>query len=111
MNRSFQSGQLNAPGTACFRSPANQASTPGRRRRPIFQSIALNFFSDTDVWSACAEHQLQRSYTGQWLKTPLDLKIREEEGEKPGVWPEAIESREKIFLRKGERVLGSPQFR
>jgi hypothetical protein len=35
---------------------------------------------------------------------PLDLKIREEEGGRPGIWPEVIESREKIFLEKGERL-------
>jgi hypothetical protein len=37
-----------------------------RRCRPIFNP-SHSTFSDTDVWSACAEHQLQRSYTGQWL--------------------------------------------
>jgi hypothetical protein len=59
-----------------FAAQAKLSEYPGAPPPSDFQSIALNYFSDIDVWSAYAEHQLQRSYTGQWLKTPLDFKYK-----------------------------------
>jgi hypothetical protein len=37
-------------------------------------------------------------------QSPLDLKIREAEGGRPGVWAEVIENREKIFSENGQRA-------
>jgi hypothetical protein len=51
----FVSG-LSSQTIAGFALP-NETNDPSRRPLPAdFQSIALNSFADTDVWSACAEH-------------------------------------------------------
>jgi hypothetical protein len=59
---------------AVGRSQEPLESAAQRNERVPRDAAAVRFsihrtqpFSDIDVWSACAEHQLQRSYTGQWL--------------------------------------------
>jgi hypothetical protein len=57
-------------------------------------------FSDIDVWSACAEHQLRRSSDWPVVESPLGFNISEEGkgGRLSGL--EVIETKETIFGKK-----------